>query len=391
MSQKIAVIVVPTLNEAENIDLLIPAILAQQEKLPDIDLHVLVSDSHSEDNISEKVKNFTKNNPRVHFIDVVQKGIGVGLIKGFDYAIEKLNADILGQMDADFSHDPDDLPKLFAKLTGVTNLVIGSRFVKGGANRLPLLRQIFSRGASTVARLLTGYVRVREWTTSYRLFTCDLYKRLDREKIPWQSTSFVFQIAFVVESLRAGAKITEVPIIFTDRRFGRSKMNTFKYIVHVLTYCLQIRKQRSAMLIKFLIVGTIGFIVNSFVLWLIYQTTVFGFLPPAKTTGNIAFWQHPDVRLFVASIIAVEASVFSNFLFHEKWTFRYRQKKGRTATRLAQFNLTSIGSPLITIATINILTPYFGVYYLIANAVGVILGLSWNWLANTRIIWKPSA
>lgn len=386
-NNEIAVIIVPTFNEAENIKLLIPAILAQNTKLTNIELNVLVSDSHSEDNTAEIVKKMARLDNRIHFLDVVQRGIGVGLMKGFDYAIEKLDADILGQMDADFSHDPDDLTKLFAALKGETNLVIGSRFAKGGANRLPITRQIFSRGASTVARLLTGYLKVREWTTSYRLFTADLYRKINRDRIPWQSTSFVFQIAFVVESLRAGAKIAEVPIIFTDRRFGQSKMNTFKYIVHVLAYCLQVRKQRSAILIKFLIVGTIGFIINTFALFTLYDTAIFP-LPAKNTSWNIANFAHPDARLFVASVIAVETSIISNFFWHEKWTFRRRPKKGAVYFRFLRFNVVGIFSPIIQIATVNILTPVFGIYYLISNAIGVFLGLTWNWLWNTRVIWR---
>jgi dolichol-phosphate mannosyltransferase len=165
-------------------------------------------------------------------------------------------------------------------------------------------------------------------------------------------------------------------------------MNTCLYIIHVLLYCAKVRKARSAILIKFIIVGTVGFLVNSILLFLIYDTQVIGFLPPQKTAGYIGLWLHPDVRLFVASIVSVEAAIFSNFIFHENWTFKYREKHGKQFTRLIQFNSTSIGSPLITIAAVNILTPYFGIYYLISNAIGVGFGMSWNWLWNSRVIWK---
>ncbi|MEM7825141.1 MAG: GtrA family protein [Candidatus Aenigmatarchaeota archaeon] len=387
MTKKTAVIVIPTFNEAENIKLLIPAVLKQADKLQDINLNVLVADSHSEDKTAFEVQKLAKLDSRVHFIDVVQRGIGVGLIKGFDYAVEKLGAQILGQMDADFSHDPDKLPELFAALKNNTNFVIGSRFIKGGANHLPLIRQIFSLGASIVARFLTGYLDIKEWTTSYRIFTTDLYRKINKDLIPWQSTSFVFQIAFIVEALKAGAKVKEVPIIFTDRRFGKSKMNTFKYIFHVLVYCLRVRKQRSAIFIKFLIVGTIGFAVNTTILFILYDTSFFP-LPPKYTQWHVLKFTHPDARLFISSIIAVETSIISNFLWHDKWTFRRRPKYDPLYTRFLKFNIVGIFSPIIQVITVNILTPFLGIYYLISNAIGVLLGLTWNWLWNSKVIWR---
>jgi len=140
-------------------------------------------------------------------------------------------------------------------------------------------------------------------------------------------------------------------------------------------------------LLKFLVVGTIGFFVNQFFLFLLYDTPVVWFLPKAESQADILFVTVGDMRLLIASIVAVEISIVSNFLFHDRWTFRDRQKKP-LPIRFAQFNLTSFGSPLISVATINVLTPSFGIHYFISNSIGIALGMSWNWIWNTQFVWR---
>jgi putative flippase GtrA len=111
-------------------------------------------------------------------------------------------------------------------------------------------------------------------------------------------------------------------------------------------------------------------------------------MPPANTDLHLGLFAHRDARLLFASIIAVELSIFSNFFWHEHWTFRGRHKRGHWIGRLARFNVTSLGSPMISVAVVNVLVPYFGIDKYVANTIGVLLGLSWNWAANTRIIWR---
>lgn len=139
--------------------------------------------------------------------------------------------------------------------------------------------------------------------------------------------------------------------------------------------------------LKFMVVGTIGFFVNQFFLFLLYDTPAAWFLPEAETEAKILFVTVGDVRLLIASIVAVEISIISNFLFHDYWTFRDRLKKP-FLIRFGQFNLTSFGSPVISVTTINILTPTFGIHYFISNSIGIALGMSWNWLWNAQFIWR---
>jgi putative flippase GtrA len=138
---------------------------------------------------------------------------------------------------------------------------------------------------------------------------------------------------------------------------------------------------------RFLLVGTIGYLVNQFSLFLFYDTHVLWFLPGKDVQKDIGLLTIGDSRLLIASIAAVELSIVSNFLWHDRWTFQDRVKKP-LYLRFAQFNTTSLGSPIIAISTLNILTPHFGIHYLVANSIGIMLGVTWNWLWNTRFIWR---
>jgi len=144
----------------------------------------------------------------------------------------------------------------------------------------------------------------------------------------------------------------------------------------------------STTFIKFAIVGSFGYLVNQFFLFLFYDSPAFAFLPEKDTSAAIVFFTHPDVRLLIATIVAVEVSILSNFFWHNVWTFSDREQRLPMALRFVAFNITSIGSPIISVATVNVLTPKFGVNPYLANTVGIALGMVWNWLWNAQVIWR---
>lgn len=146
----------------------------------------------------------------------------------------------------------------------------------------------------------------------------------------------------------------------------------------------------STTFIKFAIVGSIGYVVNQVFLFLLYDSPAFPFLPAKDTDATIVFFTHPDVRLLIATVIAVEVSILSNFFWHNVWTFSDRAQRLPMALRFVTFNLTSIGSPVISVATVNVLTPNFGVNPYAANTLGIALGMIWNWLWNTQVIWRKA-
>lgn len=236
-----AVVVTPTYDECENIADLIDAILAEQEQIADFELHVLVSDSHSKDGTLEIVQDIADKNPRVHLLDVNQRGIGVGLYRGFVHAIEALDADVLVEMDSDFQHNPQDIPHLLAPLAQGYDLVVGSRFVEGSINRMPFFRRVLSVGANQVIRLALGLRGVTEITTSFRAFTRKSFLAVDPATVPWDDQSFIAVPVFLVRMLEKGARATEVPMTMHPRIRGYSKMIYWKYIRDILWFSTKSR------------------------------------------------------------------------------------------------------------------------------------------------------
>lgn len=146
----------------------------------------------------------------------------------------------------------------------------------------------------------------------------------------------------------------------------------------------------SSTFIKFLVVGTIGYLVNQFFLYLVYDSPAFPFLPEKGADVHILFFTYTDARLLIGVAAGVEAAILSNFLWHNIWTFTDRTERLPMALRFLTFHLTSIGSPIISGTTVAVLTPNFGVNAYIANSLGIALGMTWNWLWNSQFIWRKA-
>lgn len=142
----------------------------------------------------------------------------------------------------------------------------------------------------------------------------------------------------------------------------------------------RLRATASSRLGKFLVVGGIAYVVNQIALFALYEFA-FASMPPL---GPI------DMRLLISSIVAVEIAIIARFVLNDSWTFR-EHRDMPLGRRFLRSNLVSWGSPLIALATVNILTPVFGINYLIANSIGILLGLTWNWVGSTRLVWRPHA
>lgn len=232
---------IPSYNERENIAAIIEAALAEQANVEGFELHVLVADSHSNDGTLEIVGQLDAENPRVHLLDVQERGIGVGLYKGLTYAVDALGAEVLVEMDADFQHNPADIPALLREIANGYELVVGSRFIAGSGNRMPFLRRVLSVGANQVIRIMLGLRGVTEVTTSYRAFTVEAFQRVPPDSVPWTERSFIPVPVFLVRMLEYGAHATEVPITMHPRSGGTSKMDYRKYIRDILTFSIRSR------------------------------------------------------------------------------------------------------------------------------------------------------
>jgi len=211
-------IVVPTYNEIENIERLLNQLLA----LP-IDLDVLVVDDNSPDGTGKFVDEYVKTNDRVHVLHRPGKlGLGGAYIKGFTWALAETDAELIFEMDADFSHSPDAIPEFLEKIKDA-ELVIGSRYSNGiTVMNWPLSRLILSVGANIYTRKVTG-LPLHDATGGFKCFRRHVLEALPLDRI--KSDGYAFQIEMNFHVWKRGFKIVEMPIVFADRLIGQSKMS----------------------------------------------------------------------------------------------------------------------------------------------------------------------
>jgi dolichol-phosphate mannosyltransferase len=211
------VMVVPTYNEVENLEWILGRLHAAR---PEVD--VLVVDDESPDGTGEVAARLAAADPRVHVLHRDAKGgLGAAYLAGFAWALDE-GYDVIGEMDADGSHQPEQLHRLLSALEHA-DLVIGSRWVAGGSVRnWPWRREALSRGGNAYVRLLLG-IDVRDATAGFRLFRRTALEKIDLSQV--RSTGYVFQTDLVARCLRAGLVVREVPIEFVERVRGESKMS----------------------------------------------------------------------------------------------------------------------------------------------------------------------
>jgi dolichol-phosphate mannosyltransferase len=209
-----ASVVLPTYNEAGNLERLVRAVLEH-------DVRVLVVDDNSPDGTGAIADRLADELDAVEVLHRPRKaGLGRAYLAGFDHALRS-GAELVIEMDADFSHDPADLPLLVAAAEDA-DLVLGSRYVEGGGVvDWGLLRRALSRGGSFYARTVLG-VPVRDLTGGFKCFRREVLEAIAPTGV--QANGYAFQIELTYRAIRAGFRVTEVPIVFRDRAVGRSKM-----------------------------------------------------------------------------------------------------------------------------------------------------------------------
>ena len=212
-----ALVIIPTYNEIENIYEIIPAVLEQDERL-----ELLIVDDNSPDGTSAAVEEIQKHEKRVHLIKRKSKmGLGSAYLTGFKFGLD-MGYEYIFEMDADFSHDPAMLPVLL-KRAEENDLVIGSRYVKGiNVVNWPLSRLILSWGASMYVRIITG-MKVKDPTGGFKCFHRRVLESINFDEI--LSDGYSFQVEMNYRTWCKKFRIEEVPIVFTDRREGQSKMS----------------------------------------------------------------------------------------------------------------------------------------------------------------------
>lgn len=216
-NEKRVLIIFPTYNEKENIEKIVVASIEQDPRI-----HALIVDDNSPDGTGQIADRMVAGNEKIFVIHRENKeGLGRAYLAGFKWALEN-NFDYIFEMDADFSHDPKFLPD-FLKTIETADLVLGSRYISGvNVINWPMSRLLLSYFANYYARIVTG-LPVRDGTGGFKCFRREVLEKIDLGAI--RSNGYIFQIEVSMRAWKKGFKIVEIPIVFTDRLHGTSKMS----------------------------------------------------------------------------------------------------------------------------------------------------------------------
>ena len=212
-----ALVIIPTYNERENIEAMVPAVL---EKDPSLD--ILIVDDNSPDGTGRIADSMSQADQRIFVLHRQSKaGLGTAYISGFKFALEK-KYDLVFEMDCDFSHDPKYIPD-FLRAAQEADLVLGSRYISGvNVVNWPISRLLLSYYANVYSRIVTG-LPVRDATGGFKCFRRQVLESIDLDRV--KSNGYSFQIEMSFRAWKRGFRIKEIPIVFEDRKVGQSKMS----------------------------------------------------------------------------------------------------------------------------------------------------------------------
>lgn len=369
------VVISATYNEKGNIERLIKII--EEEVIPKIknhEMHILVADDRSPDGTENEVRKLMKKWNNLGVNSGEKKGLGAAYIRAMTYAIEKMNADIVCEIDADLSHDPREIPNFLKKIDEGYDIAVGTRYSSGGSmpSNWPMRRKAFSVIGNSLVRLITCRFKIHDWTGGFRAIRKEVFLK-EKDKLS-SFQGYTFQVAFLYKCILDGYKVAEVPIHFADRTLGRSKIAPLEYIINLLKYVIseRIRELIFGKFGKFLIVGGTGFTLNAIVL---------------RTLVEIFKW-HPAS----ANLIGACLAIFSNYNFNNIWTFSDRKSSSIFSyfkKLIAFYASSATGVVFIQTGTIFIGTNLFGKeHYFIYFLIGTFFLLIWNFTLYSKVIWR---
>ena len=365
---KKAFIVLPTYNEAGNIEKLIEKIFLQQEKTKIWEINILVVDSQSTDGTEKIVKKLQKRYSHLYLLSTPKQGLGKAYIDGFSYVIEKFNPYLVFEMDADLSHDPHLIPQFLEKIEKGADFVIGSRYIKGGSipKEWGLHRKIFSIIGNLIARFGFMKLKITDWTSGYRAIKAWLIK----QALPYLKnySGYVFQIAFVDFAIKNKAKIEETPLNFFERKYGVSKINSPQYITQTLIYIFL-----NSSFIKFVVVGFLGFLIDFAILYFFINKI-----------------HIPSTKIWLAQAISAEAAIINNFVLNNFWSFAHKKITNNFFLSFLKFNFISLGSIIIQMVLLQLSVNIFGksLWVLYKILIIALIIIPYSYILYNKVIWK---
>ena len=358
--------VLPTYNEEENIGNIIQQILKEEKSQSKHTFTILVVDDNSTDETQTIVQHYISLNSKVHLVTGQKKGLGDAYKRGFKYALNDLKADLIFQMDSDGQHDTSLIPDFVSYIEEGKDVVIGSRFVEGGTTPdFSFSRLLMSKVGNLLVRYVGGITQLQDCTSGYRAIRASYLKELDFSYL--STRGYSFQSSLICDLAWRGADISEIPIEFSSRQGGDSKLALRDQIEFLLNIPrLGFRNLEDFM--KYSLVGVSGVFVN---------LGLYLFLT-----------RYYEISEVVAPLIAIESALISNFILNNFWTFGKRVTQSRIRVKFIKFHLVSGLSALINYSVFLALFLVFGLFDILANLIGIGLAAIVNYLINSNWTWK---
>lgn len=344
-------IIVPTYNEAENLERLVDGIF---KTLRSSNFELIIVDDNSPDGTGKLADELASKNRNIIVVHRPGKlGLGTAILDG----VAVSRGEIIGVIDADLQHPPEVLKTMLGRAEEGADIVVASRYVDGGrVEGWSWLRKIISKGALWLSHLFLPQTKnVKDTLSGYFLFKKDVIK---------DATIDVKEFKLLIEILAKGRyeKVVEVPYTFRARIAGKSKLGTKQ----IFSYVKQLLRLSDYRILKFMTVGVSGIVVNNGILWLLVSLAI--------------------MSPFFAEIFSIESSILSNFALNNFWTFRGR-KSGGIIYRLLKYH----GSVLVG-AVVNylifVLLLAAGLHFLVANTTGILIGFVFNYLLSETFVWR---
>jgi dolichol-phosphate mannosyltransferase len=367
------IVIIPTYNEQENISRIISQIQAVFKKINHHQMQILVFDSHSSDHTVENVKQCQQTWGNIHLLTEPKKtGLGSAYTQAMRYATNTLEADAVVEFDADGSHQPKYLIDMVKKLDQGYEVVVGSRYIKGGKVSVdwPWYRRLISKAGNWVSRTVLTR-KYKDFTSGFRLTRTQVLRRIDLTQL--LSKQYAYKLHLLWWLHKINAKIIEIPIEFIDRTQGVSKLPRHT-IIDSLAVVSRLRLRELITYIKVCACGLIG---------MILQIITFNILVTS-------------ISPTLSNTIATELAILSNFITNNYFTyaknrFSFRKKTRHFLKKILHFNLCSMLSLILQIAIMHVGVRIWGYGLLIYNALliaGILLGSVTNYFFYQKIIWK---
>lgn len=367
------VVVMPSYNESENIAKMIPELFEKEFPLiSGAEMHLLVVDDNSPDGTGEVVRKNMEKYKNLHLLEGQKRGLGWAYVRGMKYAMDKLGASAILEMDADFQHPPRFVKDMVKAYLGGADYVIGSRYIPGGSvpKEWAIHRKAVSYFGNLFIRLVLLKPKIHDLTTGFRLSRVKgVLDKIDLEKL-MELDRFAYKVDLLYQCIKNAKKVVEVPLQFAPRIREKSKFSLGEMIA-TFRVAIILGIKDKVRFIKFGTVGFSGYVINASFLFVF---TLLKFPGPLAWAGS------------------TELAIINNFIFNNLWTFKEEQIKGarRWIYKFLQFNLTSLGALAIQTGFGSLSDHFIGVGYrqLALPFIIVFLVLPYNYFIYNTVIWK---